>query len=285
MLSFSGGTALTPFRRQQLLTALVAAAPRVRGLTATFRYFVDVSHDTPELRRRLGELLPLSPEEPAAAGRELLVVPRLGTLSPWASKATDIARSCGLSDVRTVERGVLYRLQGEVSDAELGAVVPHLHDRMTESVLKSAADASHLFRRDPPKRLTRVAVLDEGRGALSRANAKLGLALDDEEIDYLEASFSALRRDPTDVELMMFAQANSEHCRHKIFKADFIVDGAAQERSLFRMIQNTHERSPEGTLSAYKDNAAVARGFPARRFFPNPANGATKRSRKRRRSS
>jgi len=273
MLSFSGGPALTPFRRQQLLAALTAAAPRVSGLTATYRYFVDASHDTPELRRRLGELLPLGPDEPAPGGRVLLVVPRLGTLSPWASKATDIARSCGLSEVRTLERGVLYHLAGEASDAEARAVVPLLHDRMTESVLTQLGDAAHLFRRDPPRRLTRVAVLDEGRAALARANVKLGLALDDEEIDYLEASFAALRRDPTDVELMMFAQANSEHCRHKIFKADFVVDGVAQERSLFRMIQNTHERSPEGTLSAYKDNAAVARGFPARRFFPNPASG------------
>jgi phosphoribosylformylglycinamidine synthase len=273
MLSFSGGPALTPFRLQELLTALTAVAPRVRSVTATYRYFVDVAHETPELRRRLGELLPVAAEESDGSGRVLLVVPRLGTLSPWASKATDIARSCGLSEVRCVERGVLYRLSGEPTDAEVRAVTSLLHDRMTESVLAAVADAVHLFRRDPPRRLTRVAVLDEGRSALVRANVKLGLALDDEEIDYLAASFSALRRDPTDVELMMFAQANSEHCRHKIFKADFVVDGVAKERSLFRMIQNTHERSPEGTLSAYKDNAAVARGYPARRFFPNPATG------------
>jgi len=273
MLSFSGGPALTPFRCQQLLTALTAAAPRVRSFTATYRYFVDVTQETPELRRRLSELLPLAAEESDNAGRLLVVVTRLGTLSPWASKATDIARSCGLSEVRCIERGVVYRLAGELTDAEVRAVAPLLHDRMTESVLATVADAVHLFRRDPPRRLTRVAVLDEGRGALVRANVKLGLALDDEEIDYLAASFSALRRDPTDVELMMFAQANSEHCRHKIFKADFIVDGVPQPRSLFRMIQNTHERSPEGTLSAYKDNAAVARGYPARRFFPNPASG------------
>ena len=251
--------------------------PGVTGVTAHFRYFVDAARETPELAKKLAELLPVA-GEPAgsagsAAGRLLLVVPRLGTLSPWASKATDIARSCGLTEVRTVERGTQYELAGVTTDAELAALAPVLHDRMTESVLARLEDAKGLFRREPPKKLTRVAVLDDGRNALVRANVRLGLALDDEEIDYLAASFSALRRDPTDVELMMFAQANSEHCRHKIFKAEFVVDGEAQPRSLFRMIQNTHERSPAGTLSAYKDNAAVARGYPAKRFFPNPASG------------
>ncbi|HEV8549307.1 MAG TPA: phosphoribosylformylglycinamidine synthase, partial [Polyangiaceae bacterium] len=217
--------------------------------------------------------LPVAAEEPEGGGLVALVVPRLGTLSPWASKATDIARSCGLTEVRTVERGIVYRFEGELAEADLGLVLPFIHDRMTESVLRRPSDAERLFRREPLRKLTRVAVLDEGRSALVRANVKLGLALDDEEIDYLEASFSALRRDPTDVELMMFAQANSEHCRHKIFKADFVVDGVPQPRSLFRMIQNTHEQSPSGTLSAYKDNAAVARGYPARRFFPSPTSG------------
>jgi phosphoribosylformylglycinamidine synthase len=274
MLSFPGGPALTPFRRQQLLTSLTAAVPTVSGVSATFRYFVDAARETPELTRKLAELLPVAPAaEAPGAGRALLVVPRLGTLSPWSSKATDIARSCGLAEVQRVERGILYELEGVTSDAEAAALAPLLHDRMTESVLPRLADATRLFRREPPRKLTRVAVLDDGRNALVRANMRLGLALDSEEIDYLVASFAALRRDPTDVELMMFAQANSEHCRHKIFKAEFVVDGAVQPRSLFRMIQNTHERSPEGTLSAYKDNAAVARGYPARRFFPNPASG------------
>ena len=274
MLSLPGGPALTPFRRQQLLTSLQTVVPAVTGVTATFHYFVDATRETPELVEKLGALLPVAPEVPAAPeSRVLVVVPRLGTLSPWASKATDIARSCGLTEVHTVERGTVYELAGVKSDAEAAALAPLLHDRMTESVLRRLADARQLFRRDPPKRLARVAVLDDGRNALVRANVRLGLALDDEEIDYLAASFSALRRDPTDVELMMFAQANSEHCRHKIFKAEFVVDGERQARSLFRMIQNTHERSPAGTLSAYKDNAAVARGYPAQRFFPNPASG------------
>ena len=272
MLRLSGRSALTPFRRKQLFASVASAAPSVREVSATFEYFVDAKSETAELRQRLGELLPLADEGTGGEGKLLLVVPRLGTLSPWASKATDIARSCGLAGVRRIERGIAYRLLGEVGPAELGRVTPLFFDRMTETVLERLEDAARLFRREKPRGLTRVPVLDDGRDALVKANRKLGLALDDEEIDYLVASFSALRRDPTDVELMMFAQANSEHCRHKIFKADFVVDGQAQPRSLFGMIQNTHQKSPEGTLSAYKDNAAVARGYEAERFFPNPSS-------------
>jgi phosphoribosylformylglycinamidine synthase len=272
MLRLSGGSALTPFRTEQLLAKLAKVAPAVRAVTATYAYFVDVPRATPELERKLAELLPLAPEA-QTAGKLVLVVPRVGTLSPWASKATDIAKSCGLDEVRCIERGVAYRLEGTLGPAELARVVPLLHDRMTESVLERFEDAARLFRREKPRKLERVAVLDDGRDALVRANVRLGLALDPEEIDYLVASFSALRRDPTDVELMMFAQANSEHCRHKIFKADFVVDGEPQPRSLFGMIQNTHERSPGGTLSAYKDNAAVVRGYVAERLFPDPRTG------------
>jgi phosphoribosylformylglycinamidine synthase len=249
MLRLSGGPALTPFRKQQLLATLAPAAPSVRGVSASHQYFVDVERATAALERRLAELLPLDPLAERTEGKLLLVVPRLGTLSPWASKATDIAQSCGLSEVRRIERGVAYRLEGELSGPELGRVKALLHDRMTETVLERFEDAARLFRREAPRRLERIPVTDDGRDALVKANVKLGLALDDEEIDYLVASFTALRRDPTDVELMMFAQANSEHCRHKIFKADFVVDGVPQPRSLFGMIRNTHERSPEGTLS------------------------------------
>jgi phosphoribosylformylglycinamidine synthase len=272
MLRLSGRTALTPFRKQQLLAKLGPVAPHVRGVSATYQYFVDVTRSSLELERRLAELLPLGTAE-SAEGTLLLVVPRVGTLSPWASKATDIAKSCELAEVRRIERGVAYRLAGELTAAELGRVKALLHDRMTETVFERMEDAARLFRRETPRRLERVPVLDDGRDALVKANVKLGLALDSEEIDYLVASFSSLRRDPTDVELMMFAQANSEHCRHKIFKADFIVDGEPKPRSLFGMIRNTHEHSPAGTLSAYKDNAAVALGHVAERLFPNPLTG------------
>jgi phosphoribosylformylglycinamidine synthase len=273
MIRLSGGSALTPFRRQQLLARLSDVAPGVRDISALYQYFVNAKSESSELRARLERLLPVEPEPPTPAGELILVVPRIGTLSPWASKATDIARSCGLNEVRCIERGIAYRVDGDFGSGDSERLAPLLHDRMTETVLTRLEDAARLFRRESPRRLERVPVLDDGRDALVKANRKLGLALDDEEIDYLVASFSALRRDPTDVELMMFAQANSEHCRHKIFKADFVVDGVPQPRSLFGMIRNTHECTPEGTLSAYKDNAAVVRGYPARRFFPNASSG------------
>jgi phosphoribosylformylglycinamidine synthase len=273
MLRLSGGSALTPFRTEQLLAKIKQVAPSVRGLSATYEYFVDVRHATAGLEQKLAELLPLAPEPPAAPGKLLLVVPRIGTLSPWASKATDIAKSCGFAEVRCIERGTAYRLEGTLAASDLARVALLLHDRMTESVLERLEDGARLFRREKPRPLERIPILDDGRDALVKANVKLGLALDPEEIDYLVASFAALRRDPTDVELMMFAQANSEHCRHKIFKADFVVDGVAEPRSLFGMIRNTHERAPEGTLSAYKDNAAVVSGHVAERFFPDPASG------------
>jgi phosphoribosylformylglycinamidine synthase len=274
MRSFFGGSALTPFRLEKLRAALAAKAPALEALHAELWYFVDAPAGLPpDALARLEALLPLSREPAAPAGRALLVVPRVGTLSPWASKATDIARSCGIAGVERLERGILYRLVGALGDAELAALAPLLHDRMTETVLERLEDAARLFQRSAPRALGRIGLLAGGRDALVRANRELGLALDQDEIDYLVASFRELGRDPTDVELMMFAQANSEHCRHKIFKADFVVDGRPEERSLFRMIQNTHERSPEGTLSAYKDNAAVVRGSQARRFFPDPVTG------------
>ena len=275
MQSYYGGPALTPFRREKLQATLAAKVPALAGLGAELWYFVDApSGLDAAASARLEALLPLASGRGSAAGRPLLVVPRLGTLSPWASKATDIARSCGIAGVARLERGILYRLEGQLSEADVALLAPLLHDRMTETVLERVEDAARLFQRSSPRPLARVGLSAGGRDALVRANRELGLALDADEIDYLVASFRELGRDPTDVELMMFAQANSEHCRHKIFKAEFVIDGKPEERSLFRMIQNTHERSPEGTLSAYKDNAAVVRGSPARRFFADPTSGA-----------
>ncbi|HEX6272442.1 MAG TPA: phosphoribosylformylglycinamidine synthase [Polyangiaceae bacterium] len=272
MLRFRGRSALTPFRQNKLFQELGALAPGLTGLTAEFAYFVDAAGELDAVEQaRLGELLPLAerPDAPAS-GRLALVVPRLGTLSPWASKATDIAHGCGLESVRRVERGVAYRLAGELAAGGFERAAAKLCDRMTQTVLERFEDAAELFGHAAPRRFARVPLGTEGRTALVRANAELGLALADDEIDYLVQSFHELGRDPTDVELMMFAQANSEHCRHKIFKADFVIDGVAEERSLFRMIQNTFERSPRGTLSAYKDNAAVLEGTRAVRFFPHP---------------
>jgi phosphoribosylformylglycinamidine synthase len=201
------------------------------------------------------------------ASTGLWVVPRIGTISPWSSKATDIAAVCGLSSVRRIEQGIHYRIDG-ASAVEVAL----LHDRMTESVLRAAADASQLFAVQSPRPLQFVS-LAAGRGTLVAANARLGLALADDEIDYLMEAYRRLGRDPTDVELMMFAQANSEHCRHKIFNAEFTIDGQRQAKSLFAMIRNTHARAPQGVISAYQDNAAVLAGSAGTRYYPDVDTG------------
>jgi phosphoribosylformylglycinamidine synthase len=208
------------------------------------------------------------------SGGLVLVVPRAGTISPWSSKATDIARVCGLEAIQRIERGIAYRIRSSRSlDSErLSRLAQPLFDRMTEMALLDSRDAAKLFEHHPPKPLLTIS-LARGRVALEEANVELGLALSDDEIDYLLASFEKLGRDPTDVELMMFAQANSEHCRHKIFNAEWIIDGRQQEKSLFAMIRNTHAHNPKGVLSAYRDNAAVIEGSQGTRYFPEPRTG------------
>ena len=191
-----------------------------------------------------------------AAGELYLVVPRVGTISPWSSKATDIARNCGLQ-VRRIERGTAYYIQKPEKD-----ISSALHDRMTETVLRSFEEAERLFEHVPPRPLQTVPV-----GALREANQKLGLALAPDEIEYLEKAYRALGRDPTDAELTMFAQANSEHCRHKIFNADWIVDGEKKSQSLFAMIRHTHAANPQGTVLAYADNSAILEGRQAAASF------------------
>ncbi|MBA4094877.1 MAG: phosphoribosylformylglycinamidine synthase, partial [Candidatus Accumulibacter sp.] len=212
---------------------------------------------------------------------EFFVIPRLGTISPWASKATDIAHNCGMAHVHRIERGVGYTVvlksgilgssigaAKKLSGEELEAVSALLHDRMTESVLRSADDAQHLFNELEGKPLESIDVLGLGREALVRANTELGLAMSEDEVDYLHEAFTRAQRNPTDVELMMFAQANSEHCRHKIFNADWIIDGVKQDKSLFGMIKNTHELNPRGTVVAYSDNSSIIEGATVTRFFP-----------------
>ncbi|MEL0066843.1 MAG: phosphoribosylformylglycinamidine synthase, partial [Gammaproteobacteria bacterium] len=199
----------------------------------------------------------------------LLVVPRPGTISPWSSKATDIAHNCGLNKIKRMERGTAYHVDAEhLSSDTLTAIEAELHDRMTQVVMKHLDDAAQLFETHTPKALKTVDILDGGVEALKQANSDWGLALAEDEIDYLVEQFQGLERNPTDVELMMFAQANSEHCRHKIFNASWTIDGADMPNSLFGMIKNTHKLHPEGTLSAYADNSAVIEGAVANRFFP-----------------
>lgn len=280
MLVLRGGPALSASRLERTLARARRSVPDLRQLDAEFVHFADVAGELdPEEARILERLVEYGPavsrDRPEAPGALLVVVPRIGTISPWSSKATDIAHSSGLGKVRRLERGIAYRVVGTGPENELVAsLAPELHDRMTQSVLRSTEEAEQLFAVAEPRTFDRIPLLAEGRAALVAANGDLGLALAEDEIDYLEKSFRALGRDPSDVELMMFAQANSEHCRHKIFNANWVIDGKIEEGSLFAMIRNTTESSPEGVLSAYVDNASVAEGGRARRFSPDPTTRA-----------
>ena len=269
ILRLPGPNALSDFRREALLQRCRQAEPAVRGLEA--RHFYLVHWQGGDLRRLealvFGDLA--GPDRPPTEGPDksaattICIAPRPGTISPWSTKATDILRNCGLASVARIERGTEYRIlaDGPFSPA---ALLPLLHDRMTEAVLQEAAP---LFSEVAPRPLQRVS-LAEGPAALVRANGEMGLALSDDEIRYLFNAFAALRRDPTDVELVMFANVNSEHCRHKIFNADWTIDGARRERSLFAMIRNTHARCPQGTVKAYVDNAGVIEGWRTPSFRP-----------------
>ncbi len=277
MLILRGSPALSPFRLTRLEAALREPIPTLSHLYAEYLHFADVDSSLEvNEQETLAKLLRYGPsasvEEPQ--GRMLLVIPRIGTISPWASKATDIAHNCGLSKIRRLERGIAYYLsaEGEISDHQAQLAAALLHDRMIEQVLVNADEAVGLFRSQEPTPLRSVDILEGGKAELERANSDWGLALAPDEIDYLVENFTTLGRNPSDVELMMFAQANSEHCRHKIFNADWIIDGQEQEKSLFSMIRNTHQKNPGKTLSAYSDNSAVIEGPVAGRFFPEPGS-------------
>lgn len=276
LTQFEGGNALSSFRAQQLLTDLVAIHPKITGIDARFVHLVATEAAvTAEQSQRLAALLTYGdPYEGSGEGVALVVTPRMGTISPWASKATDIARNCGL-DVFRVERITEYRISlksgllggtPELSSEQLGQIAALLHDRMTESVFATRAEAEKLFTTLAAQPMEFVDVLGGGRAALETANKQWGLALADDEIEYLVNAFNGLGRNPSDVELMMFAQANSEHCRHKIFNANFIIDGVAQDKSLFGMIRNTEAVSPQHTIVAYADNASIMEGHEVERF-------------------
>ncbi|QQD19280.1 phosphoribosylformylglycinamidine synthase [Spongiibacter nanhainus] len=269
-----GAPALSQFRLDKLLSLLQASLPTLKGLSAQYLHLVEDEGLSDGDVQVLEQLLRYGPSQELAAveGLELLVVPRLGTISPWSSKATDIARNSGLSGVKRIERGVLYRFDIAEADASvLATLKAAVHDRMVETVLESVDEAEALFSHHQPQPMTSVDVLGGGREALAEANSALGLALADDEIDYLVDSFKQMGRNPNDVELMMFAQANSEHCRHKIFNASWTIDGQDMEHSLFGMIKNTYKlAADDSVLSAYSDNAAVVAGPEAERFYPDP---------------
>ncbi|MGS0673932.1 phosphoribosylformylglycinamidine synthase [Shewanella sp. 30m-9] len=267
-----GAPALSAFRVQKLMQACESAALPVRQIYAEFIHLADLNEQLNENEsQQLEKILTYGPaiEAHTPEGYLHFVTPRPGTISPWSSKATDIAHNCGLNKVKRLERGIAYYVVAdELSTEQTKALTALLHDRMVEVMLPNFDSASVLFARTEPAKFTSVDVLGEGRVALEQANTKLGLALADDEIDYLVENFTRLGRNPNDIELMMFAQANSEHCRHKIFNADWTIDGEVQPKSLFKMIKNTFEKTPENVLSAYKDNAAVMTGSTAGRFFP-----------------
>ena len=278
MFSLFGAPALSQFRLDQLLRALKVEEPRIQALDSRWMHFVDSSQQLkPSELDVLGKLLTYGARIPAAqrdlpTGQRILVTPRVGTESPWSSKATDIAHVCGLSGVTRLERGTVYFIEAAspLTSAQLGRLAAHLHDRMTESIWTDSVDPTGLFHAAAPRALRDVVLGEHGREALAKANQAWGLALSSDEIDYLVQAFGKLGRDPTDVELMMFAQANSEHCRHKIFNAQFIIDGEPMPLSLFSLIRATHARNSTGVLSAYRDNAAVIVGAEATRFFADP---------------
>ena len=275
MLILRGAPALSDFRLQKLTERIREATGLALEVYAEYYHFAELEeelssqqHAVLEKILRYGPALAL--HEPQ--GQLVLVTPRPGTISPWSSKATDIAHNCGLTTINRLERGIVYYLtatDGSSLNGSLQQISAMLHDRMTESVFTDLEDAIALFRHAEPAEMTSVDVINGGQDALITANVELGLALSEDEIAYLVESFQSLGRNPTDVELMMFAQANSEHCRHKIFNADWIIDGEQQDMSLFKMIRNTTEKSPDNVLSAYKDNAAVMTGSEGYRFYPD----------------
>lgn len=269
----SGSVALSEFKQKQLHDTFTQLSLPIINCQAQFLHIVQLEKPLSSMQQiqleqllTYGEMLPKTPFD-----EQLIVTPRLGTISPWSTKATNIAQNCGLDPIKRIERAVCYQftISQPLSDKQRAVLNSIIHDPMMEAVLNDPQECQLLFNEKPPRKFKTIPVLEQGRKALEVANVELGLALAEDEIDYLLEQFTLLRRDPSDVELYMFAQANSEHCRHKIFNADWIIDGTVQSKSLFKMIKNTFEKTPEYVLSAYKDNAAVMEGSKVGRFFPN----------------
>ncbi len=276
MLHLAGPAAETAFRLDKLRQQLHSQVDAITDVCARFEHYVHIERGLgPSEFQVLKSILAYGTDDlPHLSGLRLHVIPRIGTISPWSSKATDIAHICGLP-IHRIERGKVFEIAAtrKLLTEEIEQIVPLLHDRMTETCLGDFPEERVLFAEHVPRPLQTIGLLEGGRAALERANVELGLALSHDEIEYLIDRFGEMGRDPTDVELMMFAQANSEHCRHKVFNADWIIDSEPAPKSLFQMIRNTHAKSPEGVLSAYKDNAAIVAGANAQWFMPDPLTG------------
>ena len=277
VFELNGARALSDFRAARVLAALQRVSSNIEAVSGRFVQFVHASRElTKAEEERLASLLTYGDAaEDVRADLAFMVVPRLGTISPWASKATDIVKNCGIEGVLRVERGTVYSLalKAPLTEEEAAQAAGVLHDRMTESVVARDFPAENLFVELEGRPMATVALVEEGRPALERANVEMGLALSPDEIDYLTDAFTKIGRNPTDVELMMFAQANSEHCRHKIFNARWTVDGEEREETLFGMIRRTHKMAPQGTITAYADNAAIFEGAEVTRLYPRPGSG------------
>lgn len=277
VFELNGARALSDFRAARVLAALQRVSSNIEAVSGRFVHFVHASRElTKAEEERLASLLTYGDAaEDVRVDLAFMVVPRLGTISPWASKATDIVKNCGIEGVLRVERGTVYSLalKASLTQEEAAQAAGVLHDRMTESVVARDFPAENLFVELEGRPMATVALVEEGRPALERANVEMGLALSPDEIDYLTDAFTKIGRNPTDVELMMFAQANSEHCRHKIFNARWTVDGEEREETLFGMIRRTHKMAPQGTITAYADNAAIFEGAEVTRLYPRPGSG------------
>ena len=277
VFELNGARALSDFRAARVLAALQRVSSNIEAVSGRFVHFVHASRElTKAEEERLASLLTYGDAaEDVRADLAFMVVPRLGTISPWASKATDIVKNCGIEGVLRVERDTVYSLalKAPLTEEEAAQAAGVLHDRMTESVVARDFPAENLFVELEGRPMATVALVEEGRPALERANVEMGLALSPDEIDYLTDAFTKIGRNPTDVELMMFAQANSEHCRHKIFNARWTVDGEEREETLFGMIRRTHKMAPQGTITAYADNAAIFEGAEVTRLYPRPGSG------------
>jgi len=276
-LSLRGSAALSPFRLSKIFDVLKSSAPNISHIYTEFVHFVFSDSALIDAQQNtLKQILTYGPKSNSEAptGELFLVIPRIGTISPWASRATDIAQNCGLGNIKRIERGIAFYITSNsaLTEAEKNVLKPLIHDRMTEMVFGDLKDAEKLYHNTEPKPLSSVDIAQGGKAALNAANNEMGLALSPDEVDYLFDNFTKIGRNPTDVELMMFAQANSEHCRHKIFNADWVIDGVPQDNSLFGMIRNTHKLNPGHTVVAYSDNSSIVQGQKTKRFYPQ--NGA-----------
>ena len=278
MLMLGGGPALTPFNIEKLSTRVAERGLELGVCSAHFFYLVEsgaaLSNAETDILENLLEASQESAQERILEGNPIRIIPRFGTRSPWSTKATDIARHCGLKSIEIIERGIVWRIDGLANtEATRDDLVAFLHDPMTESVVGDPSRLEQVFAPQAPAPLGYVDVINGGLGALEAANEREGFALSQQECEYLAGAFVEMNRNPTDAELMMFAQVNSEHCRHKIFNAQWTLDDVVKDTSLFEMVRTTHARNGEKTLSAYSDNAAVIRGYPASWFLPLSTGG------------